>query len=232
MANIIPELKLYDYLEKITSFMVADLGSATSDSNTVLYSILKGNVYKGDTYFNIAKELFLRSNTRKDKLNLQLYFHLEPTKLPSISLSVPSESASKETDTIGLDGGESHLSVGDNNLISNNRNFSASINIIVASKNAMEQAILAYVYKALLIAILPILDFSGFRNPSIGTQEVQIDPSLIGSNMYVRMITLSFYYEMNIPSTISRKIISTIDFSGFPVSDFAKVNLEEENLNL
>ena len=217
MANIIPELTLFDMLDKITTYMITDLETnitAETESSSMLYKIIGGNSYKNETYFNTAKELFLRKENNPNKLNIQLYFHLEPTRLPSISLSVPSESSDKTTDVLGMDSGDDYDESSTTKVPTLNRNFKASLNVIISSKNPTEQTILYHVYRGLMIAILPALDLIGFRNPSLGGKEVQVNPELIGTNMYVRMITLDYFYEVVVSSAISHTIIEKIDFIG------------------
>lgn len=215
MAQIIPELALYDLIEKMTTYLSSDLAGAVSDEETLLYSILGDNEYKGSLYFDKAKKIFLRAKENPRKIRFQLYYTYEIEEIPTISISAPVDQPASGADSLG--GGENSyldkvLSPEETNPFFT-RNFQSTINIIVTSKNVEEQVILYNVYRALLVGFLPVLDLMGFRNPSLSGRDMQVDPELINSNAYVRIISISYFYEVSVPQKKIREMISTLNWN-------------------
>lgn len=210
MAQILPELALFDLIDKLTTYLITDLNVSSQDSKTILYSILGDNKFRENLYFNKAKDLFLRSEEDPRKLRLQLYYTYEKEEIPTISITAPVDQPALDVDTIG--GGENEYL----DIITGktqpyfSRNFKSTINIVITSKNVEEQVLLYNVYRALLVGFLPILNLRGFQNPSISGRDMQVDPELINSNSYVRIITLSYFYEVSVPQKKMKDLISSI----------------------
>ncbi len=209
---MIPELKIYKYLESITRLLVDDLKTEFIKEKTILFHILYGSEFKGDEYFDIAKELFLRSNEHPRNLQLNYSFAMERADLPSISLSTPSESTDDQLNALGM-GEEGFITKEGPDGVDKqypiiSRSYKASVNIVISSSNFIEQTIIYHVYRDLLSSIFPQIGTEGFINPKLSGREVQINPELILTNIYVRSLILDFSYTKSILASVGRDIIT------------------------
>lgn len=212
---MIPALRLYRYLVALTEILINDLKQEQTQERTILYQLLYDAIYKKDVYYDAAKELFLRSDEHPRKIQLNLAYAAERADLPSLSLSMPTDSPDQSLDSLGV--GEDHYFVKTNQANTTDakfpifsRHFNAKLDVLVSSSNFMETIILYKVYQGLLIMVLPQLDIDGFVNPKISGSPVQVNPEIIPTNLYTIVLSLMFSYEVKVQSNVARDIITKL----------------------
>jgi hypothetical protein len=169
---MITSIKLHKYLVALTGIVIDDMKIVTDEETTILYQLLKEDVYKNDNYFTYAKELFSRSDEHPRQLQLNLAFNAERAALPSLSISNPSDNPDQSFQSLGV--GEQYYfekvspkTSRDSLYPIYSRYFKAKSDILISSSNYPEVLILYSVYRGLLQMILPQLNLNGFENPVI-----------------------------------------------------------------
>ena len=79
----------------------------------------------------------------------------------------------------------------------------------------MEVLILYYILKAGLLSVQDHLSNVGFNNIVLGGQD--IIPNMEMQGVFMRTISISGFYEMNIPQFNKEKIITGLKFTGLVI---------------
>ncbi len=210
---LIPEKILFDFLNSIIQHLIDDFKHYTDEKKTLLYRLYEDNEVGGIEYFVQAKEIFLRTTKDTRKIETRMFFDSGRAHLPTIHINLPSETSGM--DGIGVDVGYRDFEVDEQAKELqevHTRAFEANYNIIITSDNTMEVLIIYHTIRALMIALLDVLDLQGLRNPKLGGQDLQINPELVPPHIFLRAISLKCFYEVNVPTTFRKQIIEKFEF--------------------
>lgn len=218
----IPEDKLFFFIKYIVNYIKVDYEQKVDKNETLLYiwfhrseNDLLG-VEQMDWY-NQAVELFTRDNSHPQKLNIRMHFDADRASIPTIHLNLPSEQTN--FNGIGVDkgyqiGGVDELQREFYEI--NTRAFSSTFQLIISSDNENEVLIIYHSLRAGIISMLDILDVNGIRDPKLGGQDLQFNPMIVPPHIFTRAISISFFYEVDVPSVIREKIVNDVSIEGTP----------------
>lgn len=212
----IPEQILKDILEEILAFVKEDYEeNNVTETESLLYWIFGGYQKDGKlNYFQEAKKLFLRDDSHPNKIKIRQYFDTTKANLPTIHINLPSEKG-RFIDGLGVDKGyeDTVTSNGGTKIQEvNTRSFRTVQGIIFTSSNHLEISLMYTLFKATLISLLDIIDLVGFKDPVLGGQDLQLNPDLIPPTIFIRILSLEYFYEISIPSSQKSKLISNLNF--------------------
>ncbi|HNQ20662.1 MAG TPA: hypothetical protein PKI46_06345, partial [Bacteroidales bacterium] len=161
-------------------------------------------------FFEQAQDIFLRGNEHPRKIAVRMMFDAQRANLPTIHISMPSES--NGSDGLGVDEGYQEDIVDTENrevIKTYTRMFDTQYNCIITSDNSTEVLCIYHLIKSVLIGIFDSIEFSGIRNPKLSGQDLQINSDIVPPHIFTRGIGISCSYEQTVPSIQKEKFINT-----------------------
>jgi hypothetical protein len=228
MAVFFPEVQIYNLISGILEFIKVDYNTNLSTpTKSMLYKLFGGVKIGKFDYFVESKNLFLRGNDYARKIELRHMFDISRAGLPTIHLSLPSESP--QFDGIGVDQGYADTQFDEDatdpdHIIQSftpvyTRAFQTQHNIIISSDNPDEVLLIYNLLKAMMVSVFDSIELAGLRNPKLGAQDLQLNSEVTPANVYFRAITLSSFHELEIPRWFSQQMITNIMAKGTPVME-------------
>jgi len=221
---LIPEITLLDTLKNILQFLKDDFNEHTNEEDTFLHNMLFGNKLGEFDYYEQGKDLFLRESDHERVIDIKLFFDRERANIPTLHLNLPQDNGGP-VDGIGIDEGHPDSIINETTGTITpvyQRSFDAVYNIIITSDNTFEVLLMYHVIRASLVSIFDSLDFAGLRNPKITGNELQLNPDIVPTNVFVRALMLGCFYEQDIPRFFGEKLIKSVNFNGKADNPIAK----------
>jgi len=209
----IPEATLFNLLKEMISFLKRDFEEKTNKSDSLLHNMLFGIKIGEFDYLEQAKDIFLREQDHPRGLDVRIFFDRERASVPTIHITLPSEE-SGAADGIGVDEGYNDPIVNETEKIITpvyNRSFNTTYNLIITSDNQMEVLIIYHVFRNLIISMFDTFEISGLRNPKLGGHDLQLNDQLVPAHIFIRAISLSFFYDVAVPRFFAEKLIKSIN---------------------
>jgi hypothetical protein len=190
----LPEQKL----KSIIDFILKNL---TEDYLSRLFGSLKIGDY---SYFENAKEIFLKGADSPRKVICNLFFNRDRQGLPTIHISMNQEMLG-QGNGLGFDPGSLDLGVdpqlGVGTFVdTTSRSYSSRFNIIFTSDNTFEVLIMYNTLKAFLQGNYQLLELNGLRNVSFSGQDIVFTDHLMPTTIYSRGFAVDCLYEFEAPS--------------------------------
>lgn len=208
---IIPEIKVNEILRTILKIVEVDFHESLDEKDSILYKIFGDNRVEKFGFFSQAKDIFLRDESHPRKIETRLLFDAQRASLPTIHTTMPSESPG--ADGIGIDEGYNENIVDkDSKQLTKvyNRSFETRYHLMITSDNSLEVILIYHLMKNMLISIFDHIEFEGIRNMKLSGMDLQINSDMVPSNIFVRGVEISFFYESQVPSfqreTLLKKI--------------------------
>jgi len=151
----IPEILLYKTLKALFELLNDDLINASSDQDTILYSIFSDMDLEGTNLFNTAKNLVLKDESKPDKLTYSLGYSLERKGAPTIHILLPSEQPIASP-IGGNEGYQDDVQIDNENgeyRPTYTNDSRVSYNLLITSKNTLEVIILYNILKMGFLSI-------------------------------------------------------------------------------
>jgi len=206
---ILPEIILFKVIDGVLNKLKADT-KQHDEQKTFLYRTMKGVSLREFDFYKQAKELLTRELDHPRQLEVRMFFDTERASLPTIHITLPSES--EEGNGIGIDQGyESDIidGVQGKQYVQYNRMFRATYNIVVTSDNTFEVIMIHSLIKHMLLAMMDIIELNG-------AQDIRMDSDIVPLNVFSRAVTITFEYENAVPSFTEEDFVETLIFTGDP----------------
>ena len=94
------------------------------------------------------------------------------------------------------------------------QSFSTTYNLLISSENSLEVLMIYNFLKASFLSLHEHLELYGFQNLKMGGNDIQMQQDLVPTNIYHRSLTISFDYEMIIPSFYKTKLAKDFKLTG------------------
>lgn len=219
---IIPETIILDSLEKGLQFVRTDYQTnldANAEQDSYLYRILQGIGIERYTYFTQGKKVFLAEEDDPRRLNIDLAYNMDVSKVPSVYIALANEQNGQNG--LGLDEGyQDEITNEDGTTLAVfTRRKNTSYNIMVTSDNSNEVVMIYHFLYALLTSLTPHLNMRGLENISIGGQDLQLRGDLIPKHIFMRALVINLQYETSVPDLSKNPTAGVIFFSGTPVEE-------------
>lgn len=201
MQIIIPEIKILEIIETSLKVIETNYNETLDKEKTLLYRIFGLNQTGKYNFYEQAKDIFLRDNNHPRKIETRMMFDAQRANLPTIHISMPSESNGE--DGIGVDEGYQESIVDNENKTitkTYTRVFDAQYNAIITSDNSLEVLCIYHLLKSTLIGIFDNIEFQGIRNPKLSGQDLQINSDIVPPHIFTRGIGIHCFYEQTVPS--------------------------------
>lgn len=205
---IMPELVLFNTVKSLLNFIRMDFHSVVDEKKTWLYKLFNGHHVENYNFFQQAKQVFTQSIDSPRVLDVRLFFDSERAHMPTIHINLPSENEGENG--IGIDEGFTDaLYDSDTNRFQRTytRRYDATYNLIITSDNPFEVVMIYHFLKLIMVATMDHIQLSGLENPKTGGQDLHLNSDLIPAGVYMRGLTLSFSYDISVPSIFSDDII-------------------------
>jgi hypothetical protein len=230
---LIPEVVLFDILNKALDYLRNDYANQTDKSKSFLMRVLENKILERYNFQTQAIQVFIDNDLGNQRyLETNLMFNMEREGLPTIHLTLPSEQTQTGGNGIGSDegymdsiivestyNGDGSLNTQGNITAVFTRRFQSTYNIVITSDNSNEVILIYHTLRALLIALIPSISLAGLENVAFGGQDVQLNSSLAPKNMYVRAITVTLQYETSAPSIFPQPLFSDLTAIGTPINE-------------
>ena len=207
---LIPEIKILEIIETALKVVEVDFNGTVDETQTILYRVFGGNQIGKFNFYEQAKEVFLRGNEHPRKIQTRMMFDAQRASLPTIHISMPSESHG--SDGIGVDEGYEENFVDSQKGTVNKtytRMFDAQYNCIITSDNSLEVLCVYHMVKAVLIGIFDNIEFQGIRNPKLSGQDLQLNSDLVPPHIFVRGVGINCSYEQSVPAIQTESFINS-----------------------
>lgn len=198
---LIPEIKVNEILRTILKIVQIDFQESLDEKESILYKIFGDNRIEKFTFFDQAKDIFLRDNSHPRKIETRLLFDAQRASLPTIHTTMPSESPGP--DGIGVDEGYEKQIVNNKTKYvqkTYTRSFETKYHLMITSDNSLEVILIYHFLKNMLISVFDHIEFSGIRNLKISGMDLQINSDMVPTHIFVRGVEISFFYESDSPN--------------------------------
>lgn len=215
---IIPEFILLNAIEKGLAFVRSDFQthfSNETEEESYLYELLGGANIQRYNYFKQGKKVILAEEDDPRKINIDLIYNMDVSKVPSVYVGLGSEQNSNGQNGIGLDQGyiEDVIYEDDTARSSFTRRKNSNYTIMITSDNSNEVVMLYHFLYALILSLTPHLNMVGLHNVAVGGQDLQLRADLLPKHLFTRALSIGFQYEVSTPDIHKHPLISSINFS-------------------
>lgn len=230
MGVLMPEIILHDTLVKIVKLLRMDLQDhVNDDQNTILYKLF-GVDENGDRiklnlidYFKQAKKII----QTQQNLSVNFGYNQEVAKMISLHIILPSEQAKS---TIGEDEGYMEEEIEDNEVVIGRQmyftqTYNSTYQILISSNNSLEVNIVYTILKSMLLMLVPHLELSGLRNPTMSGNDIVMQEDLTPVPIFHKVLNLTFEYEHNVPQLFFEEIMKKFNVQ----STMYSANMEDYN---
>lgn len=216
---ILPEVIIFNFLEKIIKVLRNDLTNATDEKQTILYKILgvdqDGNALKMNAYVFFKQAKTIIQNVG----NLSVHFGYDQKVAQTLSLHIllPSEEGK-----IGIGGDEGYITEdildSDGNKTGTQNFFTQEWNttyqIMITSNNSSEVNLAYNILKSMFLICFSQLEIYGLRLPKFSGNDIVMQDTLIPVPIFHKVMNISFMYEQNVPQLLVEQIMKSIHFEG------------------
>ena len=211
----VPEIFLFNTCQSILKLFKEDYQQTLDKKQTLLWILFEDCKVDKTDYFEEAVRLISLPLTSQRSPQVRLFFDLSRATLPTIHINLPGEQKGP-TDSIGNRGiGNYEDSIEGFSRAGLNISQQTTYSLIITSDAPMEVLILYYILKAGLLSVQDHLSNVGFNNIVLGGQD--IIPNMEMQGVFMRTISISGFYEMNIPQFNKEKIITGLKFTGLVI---------------
>lgn len=219
MANNIegiymPELIIYNFIKTIQKILKKDFEENLDKSKTLLNSLFEKDrdekKLQLETYDHLkqAEKILISKG-----FAVNLGYNTEVSKMGCVHILLPSEN-SQPTGIGGNDGYQEDLEFDDSFSPIFSQSFSTTYNLLISSENSLEVLMIYNFLKASFLSLHEHLELYGFQNLKMGGNDIQMQQDLVPTNIYHRSLTISFDYEMIIPSFYKTKLAKDFKLTG------------------
>jgi len=212
MALQVPEVTLRKLIEGFLLHIRNDYNANLADTTkSLLYAYFTGINDNKKNYFDEAVDLFTRTPDHARYIETRMFFDAQRGIIPTIHITMPSESVGMNSIGIGEGGDEGHRIVdGTDIFVQYERRFDTQYHIVCTSDNHSEVLMMYYLLRAGLISVLDSVALEGLENAKISGQELKINPDLVPNHIYMRSIGLSFSYDELVPRWWTDSLVTDI----------------------
>lgn len=210
---VIPETTIHQSLEKGLNYIKLNYqANIATPQKSWLYKVLQTEQFQRYNFFENAKTVFLAKKDNPRKIECNLFFNLERAHIPTIHVTLPGLTPINNAIGIGSGFRETDFDIenGEQFEVFNKRQRS-TYNIILTSDNTMEVILMFNVVYALLIALTDHFNLSGIENIQLGGGDIQMDPSIVPTHVFMRAITFSCEFDFGAPALFSTNTINFIN---------------------
>lgn len=219
---VLPEIVIYNTLETIKTIIKIDIEEkAAKPKESLLYRLLGSDVFGQSiklnkyNYFEQAKKIF----SKDGDLSVNFGYNFAVAKDISLHILLPSESATNQS----IGSGEGYITQeeeielpdgkkGTNEYETRTQMFESNYQVMITSVNSSEVNTVYTVLKAMLIVLIPHLELLGLRTPKLSGNDIMMQDDSIPTNIFHKVLNISFLYEMTVPDLISKEIIKSFVF--------------------
>mgnify|MGYP001239130242 CR=1 FL=1 len=219
MAKI-AEYELWKLVNIFLSITRENFNSRIDPKSTFLWYIFGENELKESisiqnfNLFEQAKSILIKEGSPRE-LTVGIGYNLERAEIPRIHILLPSESPIQAG--IGANEGYEPSEV---NVTEGKRyqhytaNSSVTYNLLITSDNMNEVLVIYNWLKSITLSLNGQLELRGLQNCMFGGSDLNIDESLVPSNIFHRNFNLSFTYDYSVPDILGSQTINSLDASG------------------
>lgn len=231
MVTIIPEFVLCTMLNRTFDFLRAEYDGQSDKTKSLIYALtagpqgnLIGNLDRIKYYDEIVAILSKKKNEKRF-LEVELMFNMKSETPPNIYISLPAEQPGQNG--IGLDqGAQLPVIIEDPETYQGTwqatytRRKNVTYNLVITSDNSNETIVLYHFIHAILLSLNGILDVGyGFENQRVSGGEVHPYADLVPKNIFTRVVSLYFEYDMASIDFTQYPLINQVVFIGTPIGD-------------
>ncbi len=215
---IMPEVLLYDTLNGIMKLIKEDWVNNPKEETMLSHFFNKDEnerLIKWETFnfFTQAEELFINQSVQ-----VFLGYNMEVAKTGCIHILLPSETGNPLN--IGADEGANDPEISTDDMANEyyqgryTKRFNATYQLMITSENTFEVILIYNFLKACFISLNAHLELAGIRDIKIGGADVNLDSSQIPTHIFHRAFTVSFWYDVSVPSIFRKRLIKTFASTG------------------
>ena len=212
----IPEIILLNTIKTALTYIRTDYNNNLADeTKSILYRLLNTQEIQRYKLYDQSKAVFITDVDEPRFLDVNLFFNSTRAHIPTIHITLPSETT--VNNTLGIGEGyrddifDSTLGTYRNVY---NRRFRASYNLVITSDNTNEVVLIYNTMRSILISLINHLNLSGLEKIDLGGRDIQINTTLVPTNIFMRSISLDFEYNVGAVDLFDHKIFNSILFNG------------------
>lgn len=212
----IPELTLLSTIKTALAYVRMDYANNIADeTKSLLYRLLHDQEVERYKLYEQAKAIFVAEEDDPRLLDVNLFFNANRNGVPTIHITLPSEST--VNNTLGI--GEGYRDPIFDEIAGTykevyNRRFRASYNLVITSDNTNEVILIYNTLKSILISLFNHMNLSGLEKIELGGRDIQINSTLVPLNIFMRSISVDFEYNVGAIDLFDHKMFNSILFNG------------------
>jgi hypothetical protein len=216
---LIPEIIIHNSLKKLIAFIRDDYQLNIADTTkSLLYRLLGADQVGRYSLFTESVALLINDASNPRHLDINMFFNAKRAAIPTIHITLPSESEKNNSMANGEGFGEPiYDTVAGTYINVYNRRFTSRTNIIITSDNTNEVILLYHLVKNLLISLNGHFNVSGLNLPKLSGGDIQINQELIPVNIFTRSIGMEYEYDVE-AQDLFKLNINTLDIIGTSVT--------------
>ena len=210
----IPELVLLTTFKSVLTYVKVDYENNILDpTKSLLYRVLNDQVLQRYNLFEQAKTVFLTLQDNPRLIDINLFFNAARAHIPTLHITLPSETS--VNNTLGIGEGFRDAIYDDNSDGTvykevYNRRFKAQYNLVITSDNTNEIVLIYHFMRSVIISLFNHLNLSGLEKIELGGRDIQLNPSLVPTNIFIRAISLDFEYDVGAIDLFDREVFNEI----------------------
>lgn len=212
---ILPQLRLQQIIKNWLQWIRDDF-KINKEEDTYLYRLFGPNSTIGKyNYFTQGKHVFTEEVSEISGLDVRLFFDISRQSAPTIHITLPGENSG--ADGIGMDEGYSEPIFNDElgeYIPVFTRRYDTLYNIIITSTSTIEALLIYEVLRSGLTSMQQMISVAfGLENMKFSGQDLTINQAMVPKHMFLRMLGVSFSYEVHTPQLIPQQVIRDIVFN-------------------
>lgn len=228
---MLPDVHLLSLLKSLWAQLAADFQAHSGNrTKTILGAIFPAGTKIDDyDFYEQSAQLLVLKPKMPGALRFGIGYVLDAQKVPALHVTLPGESMSGAPQGVGLGGAQGYRQANGDLMLDDEeaeyepqeddtpvtvyeRSYQATYNVMAVAGSPMEAAMLYHLWKGLLLAAHPSLETAGFQNLSIGGQELRLEQEQGGTDLFSRVVSLTFFYTHHVPALLQPASVAGLKF--------------------
>jgi hypothetical protein len=212
---VIPEAIITRMVEGFLDFLRNEIKNSTTESETFLYLLLKGESDSQFDYYDNAKNIFSRKPDDERRVQFRQTLDRSRLQLPTITLLIDEETLHKRQSVGQGEGDYGSITTQEGKLKAiYSKRYNGKCHLLITSDNPAEVMVIEAVMKAGLNSVFMSFDDSCLQGLRIERGGLQMGSEAI--NAAHVGLEISYFYDLKTPYLSANEILDSITFNGKP----------------
>lgn len=216
---IIPETIFVQTLKSILKLVRDDFALNIADeTKSILYrSFNNAGALERYAYYTQLKKVVITELDDPRVFDFAMGFNMERCATPHVHITLPSENSAQNG--LSIDEGHEEEVFDDETQTYRKvftRRYDSTYNFTITSDNSNEVVALYHFLRSILIQLINHFELSNLEHIRISGGDLQINPSLVPRNIFMRNLSVSFSYDISVQDLFDTEFVTKLIFAMQP----------------